>query len=99
MKLVFQYEVGDGCTYSCTVTLPFEYSSVVDFQYMVLEKVAKQKEKSISHYGKKDGAEWYRNGYIDVLGCDINTGDAEEYIENGVLTLDEWFDKNKTHAK
>lgn len=98
MKLVFEYESTDGYTYSCTNTVPFEYSSVLEFQYMVLEKIKEHKQKCIKEYGKKDGSEWYRNGEINILGHDRNVGQLEDSIEHNVFTLEEWFDKNKANG-
>lgn len=98
MKLIFEYESTDGCTYSCTNTIPFEYSSVMEFQMMVLDKINVHKQKCIDEYGKKDGIGWYKNGYINILGHDINVYSLEDDIEHKVFTLEEWFDKNKANG-
>jgi hypothetical protein len=96
MKLVFEYESTDGCTYSCANTIPFEYSSKDDFILMVLDKIFDHKVQCILEHGKKDGSEWYRNGYIEVFNnYNINVGSLEDSIEYNVFTLEEWFDKKK----
>lgn len=97
-KLIFEYESTDGCTYSCTNTIPFEYSSVMEFQLMVLDKVEEYKQKCILDYGRKDGNIWYRNGHIKILDTEINVGHLIDNIDN-VFTLDEWFNKNKTNER
>lgn len=95
MNLVFVYESSDGCTYSCTNTIPFEYSSVDDFQFMVLEKIKEHKEACVLKYGAEDGEKWYRNGTIKIFdNHDIEIGHIEDCIER-VYTLEEWFTKNK----
>ncbi len=96
MKLVFEYESSDGCTYSCTNTIPFEYSSKDDFILMVLDKLDIHKKECILQHGKKDGNEWYRNGEVEILPkYFLNVGNIEDNIEYNVFTLEEWFDKKK----
>jgi len=95
MNLIFVYSSGDGCTYECTDTIPFEYSSIDDFQFMVLEKIKEAKELCIEQYGAKDAEVYYRNGNIKLFGfSDMNIGNLEDSIDN-VYTLEDWFNKKK----
>jgi len=94
MKIVFEYYWGDYEA-SGIATIPFEYSSIEDFQYMVLEKIKEHKEQCIEKYGKKDGSEWYRNGSIEILNESFEVGNLEESIEYNVYELNEWFERNK----
>ena len=94
MKLVYEHNwcveyVADG-----TDTIPIEYSSKEDFQYMVLELIDNHKKSCIEKYGKKDGNNWYRNGSIELFNRGFNVGDLEDSIDT-VYELDEWFEKNK----
>lgn len=94
MRLIFEYSSGDGYTYECKNTVPFEYESVSAFQYMVLDKIERYKRVYFEMNGAKDGELYYRNAHINILGNDVNIGTLEECIYTGVHTLDEWFDKN-----
>lgn len=93
MKLVLEYHWGD---YEADgiATIPFEYSSIEDFQYMVLEKIKEHKEQCIEKYGKIDGSKWYRNGNITILEEEFGVADLEDSIES-VYKLEDWFERNK----
>jgi hypothetical protein len=54
MKIVFEYNWNVEHEASGTETIPFEYSSIEDFQFMVLEKIKEHKEKCIKEYGNID---------------------------------------------
>jgi hypothetical protein len=99
MKLILSHEFTDECTYGVTSAIPFEYSSVVDFQYMVLEKIEEHKHKCILQYGTKNGQDWYKNGQIEILGMSLSVGALEHEIENSVYTLEDWFERNKVVQK
>jgi hypothetical protein len=99
MKLILLHDFTDGCTYGVTAAIPFEYSSIVDFQYMVLEKIEEHKNKCIREYGTKNGMEWYTNGEIDILDMSLSVGTLENRIENSVYTLEDWFERNKVVQK
>ena|SRR3989304_9366080 len=94
MKLILVYYSGDGYTYSCTDSIPFEYASIDDFKYLVLEKIKEHKDACIAQHGKKDGEIYYRNGIVKLFDRDFNVGNIEDSIDN-VYTLEEWFTKNK----
>ena len=94
MKLVFEYHWGDYEA-SGISTIPFEHSSIEDFQYMVLEKIKEYKEKCIKEYGEKDGSKWYRNGGIEILNDCFEVGNLEDSIEYNVYELNDWFERNK----
>jgi len=93
-KLVFQYYWSDDCICSGTATIPFEYSSIDDFIFMILQKTEEYRKNYIEKYGDD---KFYRNGYIEILGIDINVGDLEYIIESNssVYTLEDWFEKFK----
>jgi hypothetical protein len=85
MKLVFTYSWCNEEA-SATITVPFEYSSLEDFQFMLLEKLDDCK----------------KNGqcYIRLFDCDINIEESDiERVENSVLTLEDWFERNKEKIK
>ena len=94
MKLIYEHYWCDPWVASGTITIPFEYSSIVDFQYFVLEEIEKHKQECIKQYGKKEGSIYYTNGYIEILGHELNVGDLESNIEDRVYTLEDWFEKN-----
>jgi hypothetical protein len=94
MKIVFEYNWNVEHEASGTETIPFEYSSIEDFQFMVLEKIKEHKEKCIKEYGNIDGSQWYRNGNIKILNQEFNVGSLEDSIEFCVYELDDWFEKN-----
>jgi hypothetical protein len=94
MKLIFEYHWDEEYVASGTETMPFEYSSVEDFQYMVLEKIKEHKEECIEKYGKKDGSKWYRNDYIKILDKEFIVEDLEDSIDS-VYELEVWFERNK----
>lgn len=87
MRLVLEYHVGDGCTYSCTNTLPFEYESaeaaLVDLEDAVLKRVA----------GVGPG------NWSDVIQFAGHSLEAGDFMENGkfwppqIMTIDEWFEQ------
>ena len=99
MKLVFEYHWSVEGEAEGTCTIPFEYSSIEDFQFMVLEKIKEHKERFIKEKGKKDGIAWYRNGSVEVLGADLNVGNLEDDIEHYVFTLEDWFEQHKLKEK
>ncbi len=94
MKLVFSYYFYDE-EFSGRHVFPFEYSSIEDFQYMVLEKIKEHKDAMIKLHGEKDGSGWYKNGYVKIFDEELNVFHLEESIEYGVLTLEDWFNSNK----
>lgn len=86
MRLVIVYHMGDGCTYSCTETVPVEYESAEAFA-VDFEKVAMDTYNTGANYGAFmfAGHEWYTENHA--------------YYDNGenvydaptILTVDEWF--------
>jgi len=89
MQLVWEMYCTDGCTYSNTDFIPFEFSSKDDFIYFILEKIKEVKAKKEKY------------PYIKLFGYDIAlfVNDAtyltEEDVERNVHTLEEWFANNK----
>ena len=94
MKLVFEYQ-WCGFEASGTETICVEYESIIAFQCMVLDLIAKYKEECCNKYGAEDGESWYRNGEISILGTFYNVGNVEDDIETCVYTLEDWFEKKK----
>ena len=90
MKLVLEIHWCVEYEASGIHTIPFEYSSIEDFQYMVLEKIKEYKEQQ-----EEKNKGWYRNGYLTILGEDYNIGDLEDSIEHYVYELNDWFERNK----
>lgn len=100
MNLVFIHHCGDGCTYECTDVIPFEYSSVEDFQFYCLEEVRKSKEVFINQHGQKylkDYPYLHSSNTISILEFHTSVEYIENNINHCVLTLENWFNKNKTN--
>lgn len=98
MRLVYKYNWVCDHVASGTVTIPFEYLSILEFQYMVLEKLKVHKDEYMHtygmKYGKKEALAHYSNSTILLFGYNIKVEDLEN-IEHDVYTLEDWFDKNK----
>lgn len=58
MRLIIEYTVGDGFTYSATNTVPVVYESaeafIVDFEAFVKDKVAKKDVFNLSRFAGRD---------------------------------------------
>lgn len=87
MRLVIEYTVSDGCTYSATNTLPIEYESaeaaLIDFESMATELMAKSRETgdfSNLHFGGQEFVvyDFYEDG---------------KFYAPTILTVDEWFNR------
>lgn len=79
MRLIVKYETGDGCTYSCTETVPIEYESkeaaIIDF-----DKICKGKCSPCGEFffaGKS-----FTNYDFYIKG---------KYYAPEILMLDEWY--------
>jgi hypothetical protein len=84
MRLVIEYHDGDGCTYSCDVTVPVVYESAeafaVDFEKFC--KDIKSSGKGNSLYGDSfAGQKWDVSGFFE---------DGVYYAPR-ISTVDEWF--------
>ena len=87
MKLILEYDIGDGCTYGCTETVPINYESaealIVDFE----EKCKAAKKEWEFPTGT------YR--YVFEIGGQTfdftNFFVKEEYFSPRIFTVDEWF--------
>jgi hypothetical protein len=84
MRLVVTYEVGDGCTYSCTRTLPIEYKSVDDL-LIDLDDHCK-KLLAANNWKERQALEYFKGIHIPSLFEE----DGEYYLPT-VRTLEEWF--------
>ncbi len=94
-KFVYEYFWSVENEAEGIATYPFEFSSKDDFILMVLEAIDKHKQDCINHWGKSEGLLYYRNGYIKILGLDLNVGFLEDSVEHNIFTLEEWFEKKK----
>ena len=82
MKLIFLYNWCVPYESSGTNTIPFEYSSLEEFQFMILEKIQEHKQKGLTH--------------MLLFGYTMDIDEASlESIESITFTLDDWFEKNK----
>ena len=87
MQLVLAFNVGDGCTYSADVRLPFEYASA-ELAYIDLEDAIKQADHEART--KRD----WRLADFTFAGHELRSPD---FIIDGTLympeiwTIDEWF--------
>jgi hypothetical protein len=81
MRLILEYVVSDGCSYSFDVTLPVEYESaealLIDFE-TALNKSLKDKKYS-----------------FDFIGKSFDVNNFNHAILPNISTLDEWFELNK----
>lgn len=88
MKLVMTYSTGDGYTYSCDVTIPFEYSSkenaYVDF--MLSLKDAMDNNKMLFSFANNA---FGTSTFIDKVN------DSMVIIEPEFYFLNEWFNTFK----
>lgn len=86
MRLIVEYNVGDGHTWYATETVPVIYESaeafIVDFEEFVKDKVAK---KDVFNLCKFAGREW---DITDFYKGDF-TGDS--FYWPRVYTVDEFF--------
>ena len=86
MRLIIEYQVGDGCTFSGTDTVPVEYESAeafaVDFEKAVRDSrgsnnrgdfIFANREWNDDHHGYQDSGKW-------------------TYWGPTILTVDEWFE-------
>ena len=89
MRLIIEYEHGDGFTYTATRTIPMEYDSA--------EALAVDFEQAI-----KDnwGLDWFNRGMVKIGGQEFDSGDfgrynvrknTDEYVAPNIYTVDEWF--------
>jgi len=83
-KLVMVYENTDGCTFSCTNTIPFLYESpeaaLVDIEQLLKEAYFEKGLSEIAFAGQT----FYVHHFVE---------DQVVYPPN-IYTLEEWFDKN-----
>lgn len=87
MKLIIEYNETDGCTYSCTNTLPIEYESpealAVDFE----AECKRAYEQCPAGYGDF----WVSNRQFNTSSF----YDQGVYYPPSFYTFDEWFDANQ----
>lgn len=88
MRLIVVYEIGDGCTFGCTVTIPVNYDSaesfIVDFEGYC------RRLKSLNWSQVEEQSFAGVTGWYD-LDCLF---DGETFITPEVYTVDEWFNIN-----
>lgn len=86
MRLILRYQVSDGCTYSCTVTMPVEYESAealaVHFEQAMRDGVEARESET-----KFLDQEFYAPNFFWV---DTRT-QMTMYGGPDILTIDEWF--------
>jgi hypothetical protein len=88
MKCVMFYTEGDGCTYSCDASLPFEYESaevaIVDFERLCTEAHTNAASRGKFTFA---GMEFY-TGTFRSHGLD-------RFYFPEFFTLDEWFESQR----
>ena len=86
MKLVMCYSIGDGCTFSCDVTLPIEYESaeaaIVEFERLCLEARALK---------WPDSQEFWFAGHEFEPSPFFWRNTPDRFDSPDFLTIDEWF--------
>lgn len=97
MRLVMCFSDGDGCTYSCDVVHPIEYSSaeqaIVDFEQLCIEAKA-----AVDAASRARQAAWTPNaGMFYFAGHEFHYGTfysrKDTFFPPEFLTVDEWFQK------
>lgn len=94
MKLVIVAHYGDGCTWSCTETLPVEYESEEAFAVDFEEAMKKARANKVS-YSMWDlefaGQRW------DVSQFFYTPYKSKEEVYNPpeIYTLEDWWEKHK----
>ena len=86
MRLIIEYQVSDGCTYSCTVTQPVVYESAehfaVDFEQFCRNTLA-DCLACFPTLPKFAGIEWDPTDFITDDG----------YFGPQIMTVDEYFEQ------
>lgn len=99
-KLILIEEAGDGCTFSATNTLPFEYSSKIEAELELLklwEERVKPREQEIF----LDTEVNFAGHQIDLLNFTywkrdkLHKRHSPIFMDNQIFSLDEWFEQNK----
>lgn len=97
MKLIFRYDWCEEHVASGVVTIPFEYSSKEDFQYLLLQKIEEYYANAEKEHGKqyvKKYPEQFNQGYVKVFDHYVSVESLSD-IEGCVYTVDEWFEVYK----
>lgn len=101
-KLVLIEECGDGCSWSATNTLPFEYESKEKAEFDLLElweNYIKKREQNISRYidqnVKFGGHEINLLNFTYWKEDKLHKCKIAKFMENQIFTLEEWFEQNK----
>ncbi len=84
MKLVIEYNAGDGYTYNCTMAEPVEYESPEALYSDLLDLTKKTKED--------------KKSYFYFLGTEFEVEYLTDGVF-WVYTLEEWFEKNKINRE
>ena len=88
MKIVMTYSEGDGCTYSCDHTYPFEFESA--------EAAIVEFERLFNEANVPDPKRGYIVGQFTFCGFELNVctfKDGNQVYLPEFYTLDEWFEK------
>lgn len=89
MRLIIEFSVGDGYTYSATETIPVVYESAeafaVDFEQAVRDNWATE---LINRGNVKIGGQEFDSGEFMMWD---DSKDAHEYFAPNIFTVDEWF--------
>lgn len=66
MKLVLEYDCGDGYTFCCTETLPIEYDSPEALYCDMIDMAKNCKSGWFEFLGENFGPEYFRHGDFQV---------------------------------
>lgn len=88
MKLVVEYQVSDGCTYSFTETVPVEYESAESF-IVEFEQLCKVEKEGRLQSGFLFAGKWF--DATNFFEYNWTTKERVFYPPK-VFTVDEWFD-------
>ena len=90
MRLVIEYTVGDGYTYSATETVPVVYESAEAFMVEFEQAVRDDWTKPIFERGIKMGGAEFDSSSFMIWNDRTETHD---YYGPNIYTVDEWFEK------
>jgi hypothetical protein len=86
MRLVIEYNVGDGYTWSATNTVPVEYESAEAF-FVEFEEACKEARVQ----AKQTRCRWVEFTFAGREWDADNFFEEDVYYPPEILTVDEWF--------
>lgn len=92
VRLVIQYDSGDGCTFSCTNTHPIMAESAEGVA-VEFEAAAKKADRAGEHEFTMYGVDFDTTSFFVHVGGPLSIA-KRTYSAPSIFTLDEWFNTN-----